>query len=90
MQSVGIEFGGTSFKSSLMVMDMQEYDVILGMDGLTQHSAIIDCAKKRVLVECPRQGLCSMQGMRLGKPKFVISAIKAYSSLERGLCWVLG
>ena len=52
--------GDRNFKVSLLVMDMQEYVVILGMNGLTQHSMIIDCAKKRVLVECPRQGLSSV------------------------------
>ena len=73
-----------SFKASLIVMDMQEYNVMLGMDWLTQHSALIDCAKKRVLVECPIEGRCSMQGVREGKQKFVISAMKAYHSLAKG------
>ena len=61
-------------------MDMQEYDVILGMDWLAQHSAMIDYAKKGVLVECLVQGLCLVQGVRSGEPKQVISAIKAYCS----------
>ena len=35
LQSIGIVLGGMSFKASLILMDMQEYDVILGMDWLT-------------------------------------------------------
>ena len=65
------------------MMDMQEYDVILGTDRLTQHSTIIVYAKKRVLVECLGQSLCPMQRVRLGKLKFMISAMKAHHSLVK-------
>ena len=33
--SVNIALGGRDFKANLIIMDMQEYDVILGMDWLT-------------------------------------------------------
>ena len=32
LQSVGIKLGDESFKASLIIMDMQEYDIILGID----------------------------------------------------------
>ena len=32
----------------LRVMDMSEFDVILGMDWLTAHRVVIDCDRKRV------------------------------------------
>ena len=32
----------------LRVLDMSEFDVILGMDWLTAHRVIIDCERKRV------------------------------------------
>ena len=72
------------FNANLIIMDMQEYDVILGMDWLAQHSAVIDCAKKRVMTECPGQGWCMIQGVRPGGPKKIISAMKAYRHLSRG------
>ena len=50
LRSIGIRPSDVSFKVNLIVMDMQEYDVILGMDGVMQHSVIIDCAKKRVWI----------------------------------------
>ena len=31
-----------------MVMDMSEFDVILGMDWLTAHRVVIDCDRRRV------------------------------------------
>ena len=63
---------------------MQEYDIILGMDWMTQHSAMIDYAKKMVQLDCPWQGLCLVQGVRPGEPKQEIFAIKAYRSLAKG------
>ena len=33
----------------LRVMDMSEFDVILGMDWMTAHRVIIDCDRKRVI-----------------------------------------
>ena len=34
--------------TNLIVIDMTDYDVILGMDWLSTHHAVIDCRKKRV------------------------------------------
>ena len=33
---------------NLRVMDMSEFDVILGMDWLTAHQVVIDCERRRV------------------------------------------
>ena len=33
----------------LRVMDMSEFDVILGMDWLTAHHVVIDCDRRRVI-----------------------------------------
>ena len=57
LQSVSTALNGREFNARLIIMGMQEYDVILGMDWLAQHSALIDCARRRILVECPGQGL---------------------------------
>ena len=56
LRSNDVKLGEMDFNANLLIMDMQEYDVILGMDWLAQHSAVIDCAKKRVMTECPGQG----------------------------------
>ena len=32
----------------LRVMDMSDFDVILGMDWLTAHLVVIDCYRKRI------------------------------------------
>jgi len=37
---------GRSFRGDLVLLGIRGYDVILGMDWLTQHQATIDCNKK--------------------------------------------
>ena len=48
LRSVGVVLNGREFDASLIIMNMQEYDVILVMDWLAYHSALIDCAQRRV------------------------------------------
>jgi hypothetical protein len=41
---------GRVLPTNLVVLLMFSYDVILGMDWLTRHSAIIDCVLKQVML----------------------------------------
>ena len=43
-----LEISGILLTVDLRVMDMSEFDVILGMDWLTAHRVVIDCDHKRV------------------------------------------
>ena len=43
-----LEISGIILTVDLRVMDMSEFDVILGMDWLMAHRVIIDCDRKRV------------------------------------------
>ena len=43
-----LEISGILLTVDLRVMDMLEFDVILGMDWLTAYRVIIDCEHKRV------------------------------------------
>ena len=40
------------FSVDLIALLFHELDVILGMDWLSKHRAIIDCGKKRVRLKC--------------------------------------
>ena len=44
-----LEISGILLTVDLRVMDMLEFDVILGMDWLTTHQVIIDCDRRRVM-----------------------------------------
>ena len=43
-----LEVSGTLLIVDLSIMDMSEFDVILGMDWLTVYRVVIDCERRRV------------------------------------------
>ena len=43
-----LEISGILLKVDLRVMDMPEFDVILGMDWLMAYRVVIDCERRRV------------------------------------------
>ena len=43
-----LEISGTLLTVDLKIMDMSEFDVILGMDWLTAYRVVIDCKRRRV------------------------------------------
>ena len=51
----GCELGisGTLLTVDLRIMDMSEFNVILGMDWLTAYKVVIDCERKRVTAYMP-------------------------------------
>ena len=40
------------FLADLITLPFQEFDLILGMDWLTKHRAIIDCGQKTIVLRC--------------------------------------
>ena len=75
---------GFSLTVNLMLLDIVEFDMILGMDFLEDHRAIFDCHSKEVLFRSP--GLpeilfCGDKGSPM--PCFV-SAIKAEKMMNKG------
>ena len=51
------EFSGILLTMDLRVMDMSEFDVILGMDWLMAHRVVIDCDCRRVIAYT-QDGFC--------------------------------
>lgn len=52
-REVPVVLGGVEFIGDLSEMDLDYYDVILGMDWLSRHRVVVDCPKARVLI--PRE-----------------------------------
>ena len=48
-----LEILGTLLTVDLRIMDMSEFDVILGMDWLTAYRVVIDCERRRVTAYTP-------------------------------------
>ena len=47
-RSCELEISGTLLTMDLRIMDMSEFDVILGMDWLIAYGIVIDCERRRV------------------------------------------
>ena len=52
-----LEISGILLMVDLLVIDISDFDVILGMDWLTAHRVIIDCDSKRITTYT-RDGIC--------------------------------
>jgi hypothetical protein len=50
---VNLKIRGVDFVTNLIVLELKGIDVILGMDWLSKHKVLIDCAKKSVKLTTP-------------------------------------
>ena len=63
-QDCELEISGILLTVDLRVMDMSNFDVILGMDRLTAHRVVIDCDRRRITAYT-RDGVCvTFQGYK--------------------------
>ncbi|XP_043710382.1 uncharacterized protein LOC122659321 [Telopea speciosissima] len=70
-------------KASLIVLNMKDFDVILGMDWLSTHGACIICAERKVLFKPAEGGEFIFKGIRREKPKkAIISALQFQKLLD--------
>ncbi|KAL5546500.1 hypothetical protein UlMin_006187 [Ulmus minor] len=68
----------------LIVLDMYDYDVILGMDFLAKYNATIECRLRKVTFRPSEEEKFSFIGERHRKLKTVISAMKARKMISSG------
>ena len=59
-----------------MILDMTDFDAILGMDWLSKHHVLLDCHRKRVVIKYPREEVI-YHCPRPKTSRFIISAMKA-------------
>ncbi|GJX20316.1 reverse transcriptase [Tanacetum coccineum] len=70
--------------ANLLPLEMSDFDIILGMNWLTEHRATIDCYSKRVIFGDLNNPEFIYHGSRLGKPLKIISALKARTLISHG------
>jgi hypothetical protein len=51
---VNLKIGGVDFVANLIVLESKGIDVILRMNWLSKHKALIDCAKKSIKLTIPK------------------------------------
>ena len=71
------------FSTDLIALPFREYDLILGMNWLSRHRAIVDCDKKSVVLKCLDQSMVTVQGIRVGPLSNVISTMQARRFLRK-------
>jgi len=57
-----VEVEGEKFEKDLILMEIQDYDVILGMDFLSRYCATMDFLKKIVRLGCPGEKTMEFKG----------------------------
>ena len=72
------------FWGDLIELSFREFDVILGMDWLSRHRAIVDCRMKRVTVRTPNDSEIIFISERPNHHSNVISATVARKMVQKG------
>ncbi|KAL0553580.1 hypothetical protein IC582_007480 [Cucumis melo] len=84
-----IEITGHVIEVTLIVLDMLDFDVILGMDWLAANHASIDCSRKEVTFNPPSMASFKFKGGGSKSLPQVISAIRASKLLSQGTWGIL-
>ncbi|KAL0546152.1 hypothetical protein IC582_016058 [Cucumis melo] len=84
-----IEIAGHVIEVTLLVLDMLDFDVILGMDWLAANHASIDCFCKEVAFNPPSMASFKFKGEGSRSMPHVISAIRASKLLSQGTWGIL-
>ena len=71
------------FSADLFALPFREFDLILGMNWLSKHRAIIDCDKKTIVLRCSNQSKVIVHGVRSGLMSNVISTMQAQRFMRK-------
>jgi len=74
---------GKTFLANLILLRIQGYDVILGMDWLAKYCATIDCKQKTLVVSTLEEERLVYTGKR-DYTIPLISTVKAYKLVQKG------
>ncbi|GKV36664.1 hypothetical protein SLEP1_g44770 [Rubroshorea leprosula] len=83
-RTVDIYIDGRQLSASLFVLDISDFDIILGMDWLSKHFASIDCHRKWVIFNILSEPEFSFQGNGFFAPPMLVSALQAQKYLVNG------
>ena len=72
------------FLADLITLPFQEFDLILGMDWLSKHRAIVNCGQKTIVLRCSDKSEVIVQGIRSSTMSNVISAMQTMRLMRKG------
>ena len=71
-------------RADLMAIEMKDFDIIIGIDFLGKHNAIIDCHRRKVTFRPEDGEQFAFKGRSLLNHKMIISSMQARRMLIRG------
>ncbi|KAG8485758.1 hypothetical protein CXB51_019146 [Gossypium anomalum] len=75
---------GSCFPADLILLPFDEFDVILGMDWLTVHDAIVNCKRKTIDLRCVNNEIIRVESTDLNRLPAVISSMLAQKCVRKG------
>ncbi|XP_073037357.1 uncharacterized protein [Primulina eburnea] len=79
-----LEFEGNYLSANLMILAMEDFDCIMGIDLLTKYRATVDCYQRLVQFRPERDENWFFFGEGARPPMSVVSAVKAQRALVKG------
>ena len=83
-KEVPVKVTGRGFPVDLIVLEMVDYDMILGVDWLSKYNATIFCRRKKVVFQPLEGEVFEYKGTPRGNKWPVVSAMKASKMLLKG------
>ncbi|XP_078150324.1 uncharacterized protein LOC144545636 [Carex rostrata] len=83
-RNLKIRIDGRDLLADMLVMDISEYDALLGIDWLTRHVATIECLRHTVKFALPSGSNCTLRCRGVKEVVPYISAIEARNLVESG------
>ena len=84
LKNCPVTIGYQEMLVDLVFLDLQDLDVILGMDWLASYHDYVNRFGKRVTFSIPSQPEFSFEGNHVDKPLYVISTLQANFLLNKG------
>ena len=72
------------FPANLMLLSFDEFDVVMGMDWLTLHEAIVNCRQKVMKLKCENGEILWVESDDADKLPMVISSMTAQNCMRKG------
>jgi hypothetical protein len=80
-----LDLCGHEFDIELLPVVLGSFDIVVGMDWLSAHRAVVVCNDKVIQVPLASGETLSIQGERRGTPLRIITSMKARKCLRKGL-----
>jgi len=84
LRAVPIVIAGRELSVDLVILDMFDYNVIVGMDFLSKYGATINCKARSINFKLPGEDQFEFNSKGCRKQKMVISTMKARKLLANG------